>query len=135
MPNTQPFKHETLHLHSLAPFFLLMGNTPNLSTFDKSAWDMDIVTLCKWTIQLKTHFLWLLLGSSSKDTNFYLCKVVNYPKHHIFMGSLFNYFIQWSLKKILTFFGPFGWDQLHEYVIIGKTTMFPTRVMCGVCNM
>jgi hypothetical protein len=39
MPNTQPLPR-ILHLYSLVLFFLLMGNIPNLSVLDKSAWDM-----------------------------------------------------------------------------------------------
>jgi hypothetical protein len=56
MPNTQPLPG-TLHVHSSTLFSLQNGNTPNFLVFDNSAWDMDIVTLCKSTIQLKTHFL------------------------------------------------------------------------------
>jgi hypothetical protein len=99
-------------------FFKLHFNrrTPNLLVFDKSAWDMDIVTLCEWTIQFKTRFLWLLLGSSPKDTKLYLCNVTKLqtsPKGQIFIRSFLNYFIQWSLQNCLTLFGPFGWDWLY----------------------
>jgi hypothetical protein len=64
-----------LHLYFLVFFFLLMGKTPNLAMFDKSALDMHIMTWCKWTVQLKTHLLWLLPRSSPKETKFYLCNV------------------------------------------------------------
>jgi hypothetical protein len=46
MPNTQPL-HGTLHLYFLVFFYLLKGNHPNSLVFDKSAWDMDIMTLWK----------------------------------------------------------------------------------------
>jgi hypothetical protein len=46
MPNTQPLLG-ILHLYSLAFFYLLKGNCPNPLVFDKSALDMDIVTLWK----------------------------------------------------------------------------------------
>ncbi len=73
-PNIQPLL-ETLHLYFLVFFFLLMGKTPNLAMFDKSALDMHIMTWCKWTVQLKTHLLWLLPRNSPKETKFYLCNV------------------------------------------------------------
>jgi len=74
MPNVQPLL-ETLNLYFLVFFFLLRGKTPNLAMFDKSALDMHIMTWCKWTIQLKTHLLWLLPRSSPKETKLYLCNV------------------------------------------------------------
>jgi hypothetical protein len=46
MPNTQPLPG-ILHLYSSTFFYLLKGNRPNPSVFDKSAWDMDIMTLWK----------------------------------------------------------------------------------------
>ncbi len=46
MPNTQPL-HGTLHLYSSVFFYLLKGNRPNPLVFNKSTWDMDIMTLWK----------------------------------------------------------------------------------------
>jgi hypothetical protein len=74
MPSTQPLLG-TLHLYSSTLFSLLMGNTPNLLVFDNSVWDMDIMTLCEWTIQFRTHIILLLFGSSLKDIKFYSCNV------------------------------------------------------------
>ncbi len=46
LPNTQPLPR-TLHLYSSTLFYLLKGNHPNPSLFDKSALDKDIMTLWK----------------------------------------------------------------------------------------
>jgi len=46
MPDTQPL-HGTLHLYFLVFLYLLKGNRPNPSVFNKSAFDKDIVTLWK----------------------------------------------------------------------------------------
>ncbi len=43
MPKIQPLLG-TLHLHFLAPFFLLINTNPNLVEFDMSVVDMDMVT-------------------------------------------------------------------------------------------
>jgi hypothetical protein len=46
MLSTQPLLG-TLHLYSSFFFYLFKGNRPNPLVFDKSAWDIDIVTLWK----------------------------------------------------------------------------------------
>jgi hypothetical protein len=67
--------------------FLHMGTSPSLAMFGKSVVDMDIVTCCKWSNELKIKLLCLILWSSQQKQ----CSIVAYISNgHIFINVYSN---------------------------------------------
>lgn len=98
MLNTQPL-FGTLHLHSSFYFF----KCPSLAMFRKNVVDMDIVTCFKWTNELKTRLLWLIL-LSSQQKQYSMCKIFHNCVHFLwshFYECLFNFVICWYYENVM----------------------------------